>query len=87
MRPNVKSLWVDCAGVKRKNFLVTLARREKERSWVKAVHMDTIKGLCTSSMDKIPNERIRELCRLKLGKSKHLRLFSEGSGHQDKVDL
>ena len=38
-------------------------RREKERSRVRAVQMDNLRGLLgIRRMDRFPNARIRELC-------------------------
>ena len=46
---------------------ITLGK-EKERSRVRAVHMDNLKGLLgIRSMDRVPNARIRELLRVKKG--------------------
>ena len=42
--------------------------KEKERSRVKAVQMDNLRGLLSiRRMDRVPNEQIRELCGLKKG--------------------
>ena len=41
----------------------TMIWREKERSRIKAVQMDNLRGLLgIRRMDKVPNARIRELC-------------------------
>ena len=41
---------------------------EKERSRIRAVQMDNIKGLLgIRRMDRVPNTRIKELCGLKKG--------------------
>ena len=41
----------------------TMIRKEKERSRIRAVQMDSLKGLLgIRRVDKVPNARIRELC-------------------------
>ena len=46
----------------------TMLWREKERSRVRAVQMDNLRGLLgIRRMDRIPNARIRELCRMRKG--------------------
>ena len=43
----------------------TMLGKKKERSRVRAVHMDNHRGLLgTRRMDMVPNPRIKELCRL-----------------------
>ena len=42
--------------------------REKERSRVRDVQMENLRGLlCIRRMDKVPNARIEELCRVRKG--------------------
>ena len=44
----------------------TMLWREKERSGVRAIQMDNLRGLLgIRSMDRVPNAQIRELCRVK----------------------
>ena len=46
----------------------TIIWREKERSRVRAVQIDNLRGLLgIRRMDRVPNARIRELCRVKKG--------------------
>ena len=46
----------------------TMLWKEKERSRVKAVQMDNLRGLLgISRMDRIPNAWIRELCEVRKG--------------------
>ena len=41
----------------------TMLWKEKERSRIRAAQMDSLRGLLgIRRMDKVPNERIRELC-------------------------
>ena len=41
----------------------TMIRKERERSRIRAVQMDNLRGLLgIIRMDKVPNVRIRELC-------------------------
>ena len=42
--------------------------REKERSWIRVVQMDSLRGLLgIRKIDKVPNTRIRQLCRVTRG--------------------
>ena len=46
----------------------TMLWQEKERSRVRAVQMDSIRGLLgIRRMDRVPNGRIRELCGVRKG--------------------
>ena len=46
----------------------TMLWREKERSRIRTVHMNNLRGLVgIRRMDRIPNARIRELCEVKEG--------------------
>ena len=66
----------------------TMIWREKERSRIKAVQMDNLRGLMgIRRMDKVPNPRIRQLCRVtKSGDEK----VNEGAlrwfGHVKRMD-
>ena len=41
----------------------TMIWREKERTWIRAVQMDNLRGLLSIRiMDKVPNGRVRQLC-------------------------
>ena len=54
----------------------TMIWKEKERSRIRAVQMDNLRGLMGNKrMDKLPNTRIRELC----GVIKGLMVFSDSS--------
>ena len=47
--------------------------REKERSKVRAVQIDNLRGLMgIRMMDRVPNALIRELCRVKKGLDKRV---------------
>ena len=46
----------------------TMLWREKERFRMKAVQMDNLRGLLGSRrMDRVPNARVREFCRVRKG--------------------
>ena len=52
--------------------------REKERSKIRAVQMNNLRGLLgIRRMDKVPNACIRQLCRVMKGVAK--KVFSNGS--------
>ena len=62
---------IKCARVLHETLLVpaltydseTMQWKEKERSRIKAVQMDTLRGLLgIRRMDRVPNTRIRKLC-------------------------
>ena len=56
---NARDLQLECARV----FHQTLQWREKERSRIRAVQMDNLRGLLGfRRIDKVPNARIKELC-------------------------
>ena len=68
---NARRLQLECAKVLHESLLVpvptyvseTMIGREKERSRIWAVQMDSIRGLLgIRRMDKVPNARIRQLC-------------------------
>ena len=40
----------------------TMIWREEERSRIRAVQMDSLRGLSIKRMDKVPNAWIRKLC-------------------------
>ena len=51
----------------------TMIWKEKERSRIRAVQMDNVRGLLgIRRMDKVPNERIRELCVVMKGVDKRI---------------
>ena len=67
---NARSLQLQCARVMHESLLVpvltygseTMMWREKERSRIRDVHMDNLRGLQgIRRMDKVPNARIRQL--------------------------
>ena len=46
----------------------TMLWKEKERSRIRVVQMDNLRGLLgINRMDRVPNARIRELCGMKKG--------------------
>ena len=68
---NAKDLQIKCARVLHETLLLpvlmygseTMLWREKERSRMRDVQMDNLRGLFgIRRMDRIPNARIRELC-------------------------
>ena len=82
---NARSLQFDCAWVLHESLLVpvltygseTIIWREK-RSGIKAVQMDNLRGLLSiSSMDKVPNAWIRQLCGV--WTKRLMKMFSDGS--------
>ena len=51
----------------------TMIWRENERSRIRVVQMDNLKGLVgIRRMDKVPNAQIRQLCRVKKGVDKKI---------------
>ena len=73
---NARDLQLQCARVLHEIFLVpvlmygceTMLYKEKERYRVRAAQMDTLRGLLGfRRMDRVPNERIRELYGVKKG--------------------
>ena len=57
----------------------TMLWQEKERSRIRVVQMDNLRGLLgIRRMDRVPNSRIRELCGVKKG----LQWF----GHVERMD-
>ena len=47
--------------------------REKKRSRIKSVQMDSLRGLLgTGRIDRVPNARIKELCRVTKGIDKRI---------------
>ena len=68
---NARFLQLECASVLHESLLVpvltygseTMIWREKERSRIRAVQMNNLRGLLgIRRMDKVPNTRIRQLC-------------------------
>ena len=87
----VRDLQLECAKVLHETLLVTVLMygsetmlwKEKERSRIRAVQMDNLRGLLgIRSIDRVPNARIRELCGVTKGIDENidgvLRLF----GHE-----
>ena len=73
---NARSLQLECARVLHESLLVpvltygseTMIWREKERSRIKAVQMDNLRGLLgIRRIDKVPNARIWHLCGMTKG--------------------
>ena len=65
---NVRSLQLECSGVLQESLLVpvltygneTIIWRKKERSSIRVVQMDNLRGLLgIRKIDKVPNARIR----------------------------
>ena len=65
---NARNLQLECARVLHDTLLVpvlmygseTMLSEEEERSRIRAVEMDNLRGLLGTRMDRIPNARIRE---------------------------
>ena len=93
---NARNLQFECARVLHETLLVpvlmygseTMLWKEKERSRVRAVQVDNLRGLLgIRRMDSVPNARIRELCGVKNGLDKRidegiLRWF----GHVERIE-
>ena len=63
----------------------TMICREKERSRIRAVWMDNLRGLLDiRRMDKVPNARIRQLCRVMKGVDK--KIFLRWFGHVERME-
>ena len=81
---NARDLQLVCARVLHETLLVpvlmydseTMLWREKERSRVRAVQMENLRGLLgIRRMDRVPNIQIRELCGVRKGLDER---FDEG---------
>ena len=89
---NARDLQFECSRVLHKTLLVpvlrygseTMIQREKERSRVKAVQMDNLRGL----LGRVTNVRIRELCGVRKGLDEGI---DEGIllwfGHGERMEL
>ena len=73
---NARSLQLECARVLQESLLMavliygseTMIWREKRRSRIRAVEMYNLRGLLgIRRMDKVPNARVRQLCRVTKG--------------------
>ena len=73
---NARDLQLECARVVHETLLVpvlmygseTMLWKEKERSRIRTVQMDNLKGLLgIRRMDRVQNAGIREFCRVKKG--------------------
>ena len=64
----------------------TIIWGEKERSRIRAVQMDDLRGLLgIRRMDKFPNTRIRELCGVTLGVDERINeVFHRWFGHEER---
>ena len=71
---NSRDLQLECARILHETLLVpvvmygseTMLGKEKERSRIRTVLMDNLRGLLgIRRMDRVPNTRIRKLCRVK----------------------
>ena len=78
---NSRSLQLECARDFHESLLVpgltygseAMIRREKERSRIRAVQMDNLRGLLgIRKMDKILNAGMRQLCRVMKGVDKNI---------------
>ena len=78
---NARDLQHECARVLHETLLVpvlmywseTMLWKEKERSRIRDVHIDNLRGLlCIRRMDKATNGRIRELCVVRKGRDKRI---------------
>ena len=67
---------IECARVSHETLLVPVITygseailwQEKERSWIRAVQMDNLRGLLgIRRMNRVPNTRISELCEVTNG--------------------
>ena len=76
---NARTLQLECARVLHELLLVPVRNygsekmiwREKERSRIRAVQMENLRGLLgIRRMDKVPNALIRQLCRVMRGVDK-----------------
>ena len=69
---NSRSLQLECARVLNESLLVpVLMYGSEERSRIKAVQMDNLRGLLgIRKLDKVPNARIRQLYRVMKGVDK-----------------
>ena len=73
---NAKDLQIECARVLHETLFVpvltndskTILWKEKERSRIRAVQIDNLRGLLgIKRMDRVPNVRIREFCGMMKG--------------------
>ena len=93
---NARDLQLECARVLHETLLVpvlmygseTMLWKEKEKSRVRAVQMDNLRGLLgIRRMGRIPNARIRELCGVSKGLDERI---DEGVrrwfGHEERME-
>ena len=96
---NARGLQLECVMVLHESLLVpvltfsseTMTCKEKERSRIRAVHMDTLRGLLDiRTMNKVPNARIRQWCGVTKGVDEKikrlLKLFSHCSAMWENGD-
>ena len=86
---NARSLQLECSRVLHQSLLVlvftydseTMILRENERSRIRAVQIDNLRGLLdVRIMDKVPNARIMQLCGVTKGMDERLmKVFSDGA--------
>ena len=86
---DAKSLQLECDSVLHESLLMpaltygseTMTWREKERSRIRALHVDNLRGLLgIRSMNKVPNAGIRQLCGVTKGmEGRLMKVFSDGS--------
>ena len=90
MKVSARSLQLECERILHEAFLipvllycsVTMVWRKKERSRIRAVQMNNLRGLLgIRRMDSVPNARIRELCGVTkaVDENRSMKLFIEGS--------
>ena len=64
----------------------TMLWREKERTRIRAVQMDNLRGLLgVRRMDRVPDARIRELCGEKKGLDERIEGVLRWFGHVEKI--
>ena len=86
---NTRSLQLECSRVLHELLLMpvlvygseTVIWREKERSRIRTVHIDSLRGLLRiKRMDKIPNTWIRQFCGVTKGlDERSMNVFSDGT--------
>ena len=90
---NARDFQLDCARVLHEKLLVpvliygteTMLWKEKERSTIRAVQMDNLRGLLgIGRMDRVLNSRIRDLCRMR--KWVDERINEGGFGHEERME-
>ena len=92
---NSRDLQFECARVLHETLLVpvfmygseTMLWKEYERSRVRAVQMDNLRGLLgIRRMDRVPKARIGELCRVKKGLDERIDGVLQWFGHVERME-